>query len=206
MNVTAPGLPGVLLFEPDAFEDSRGYFQETWNRDRYAAAGLKARFVQDSLSFSKNGVLRGLHLQNPNGQGKLVSVLSGEVFDAIADVRRGSPAFGRWFGCVLSARNRLQMWIPPGFAHGFCVLSPSALFHYKCTRLYDPRSEIGIRWNDPAIGIPWPIKRPILSGKDLALPLLAEIPARRLPRWNPAEGGARGASPPRREGGGKAHA
>ncbi len=205
MNVTAPGLPGVLLFEPDAFEDSRGFFQETWNHARYAAAGLKARFVQDSLSFSRNGVLRGLHLQNPNAQGKLVSVLSGEVFDAVADVRRGSPSFGRWFGCVLSAQNQLQMWIPPGFAHGFCVLSQSALFHYKCTRLYDPRSEIGIRWNDPAIGIPWPIKRPILSKKDRALPLLAEIPARRLPRWRPAIS-PRVASRPRRTGPGDPHA
>lgn len=153
---------------------------ETWNRQRYLEAGLKLDFVQDNISLSRKGTLRGLHFQNPNGQGKLLQVLSGEVFDVAVDVRRDSPTFGRWHGLNLSSENKLQFYIPPGFAHGFAVLSETALFHYKCTDFYSPADEATLLWNDPDVGIKWPIAEPLLSEKDKkGLPLKA-LPPQKL--------------------------
>jgi dTDP-4-dehydrorhamnose 3,5-epimerase len=183
VKVTVMSLPEVLLIEPQRFGDARGYFLETFQEERYRAAGINLGFVQDNLSRSSRGILRGLHLQHPNGQGKLVYVLAGEVFDVAVDVRVGSPNFGKWTGAVLSAEDHRQLWIPPGFAHGFCVTSETALFTYKCTALYSVANELGVVWNDPAIGIPWPIVDPKLSAKDAALPKLADIDPARLPRY-----------------------
>jgi dTDP-4-dehydrorhamnose 3,5-epimerase len=176
-------LPEVLLVEPQRFGDTRGYFLETFHKERYREAGIKLDFVQDNLSRSSRGILRGLHLQHPNDQGKLVYVLAGEVFDVAVDVRVGSPNFGKWTGAVLSAEDHRQLWIPPGFLHGFCVTSDSALFTYKCTAPYSVADEVGVIWNDPAIGIPWPVVDPKLSAKDAALPQLAAIDPARLPRY-----------------------
>jgi len=186
MRVLETELPGVRVVEPKVFGDERGYFLETFQAARYGAAGLLEVVSQDNLSSSQSGVLRGLHLQNPNGQAKLVSVLAGEVFDVAVDVRLGSPQFGRWVGFPLSAENKRQVFIPEGFAHGFCVLSETALFAYKCSTPYDPDSEITLRWSDPAIGIVWPVAAPLLSPRDAAAPLLTEIPAERLPRYTTA--------------------
>jgi dTDP-4-dehydrorhamnose 3,5-epimerase len=183
MRVTRAPIPGVLVIEPRIFGDERGYFLETWSSQRYADAGLPGSFVQDNLSRSARGVLRGLHLQHPHGQGKLVQVIEGEVFDVAVDVRVGSPTFGRWVGYSLTGSTKRQLFIPEGFAHGFCVTSESALFFYKCTELYRPEAEIGVRWDDPAIGVEWPLITPILSAKDNAFPLLAEIPESKLPRY-----------------------
>lgn len=159
-------LPGVLLIEPQVYGDERGFFMETWSRRRYAELGITEPFVQDNLSFSRYGVLRGLHFQHPNDQGKLVYVLRGEVFDVAVDVRRGSPTFGRWTGITLSWGNKKQLYIPPGFAHGFCVTSDTALFAYKCTEFHHPPTEGSVAWDDPDIGIHWPISDPRLSPKD----------------------------------------
>jgi dTDP-4-dehydrorhamnose 3,5-epimerase len=183
VKVTAMSLPEVLLIEPDRFGDARGYFLETYREERYREAGVNLGFVQDNLSRSTRGILRGLHLQNPNGQGKLVYVLVGEVFDVAVDVRVGSPNFGKWTGAVLSAEDHRQLWIPPGFAHGFCVTSETALFAYKCTTPYSAANELGVIWNDPSIGIPWPVVEPKLSGKDAAMPKLADIDPAKLPRY-----------------------
>lgn len=177
-------LGGVLIIQRSVYQDSRGYFFETWHADRYAQAGLPERFVQSNVSRSAQGTLRGLHVQHPYAQGKLVQVLDGEVFDVAVDVRQGSPTFGQWVGQRLSADNHLQMYVPEGFAHGFCVLSASALVTYQCTDVYHPETEFGIAWNDPAIGISWPIAAPLLSKKDGALPPLRDVPAARLPRWS----------------------
>ena len=184
MKVTPMSLPEVLLIEPKKFGDDRGYFLETFHKGRYANTGIPLDFVQDNLSKSARGILRGLHLQHPNDQGKLVYVLAGEVFDAAVDVRVGSPTFGRWAGALLSADDHRQLWIPPGFAHGFCVTSENALFAYKCTALYSVTDEVAIAWNDPAIGITWPIAEPLLSPKDKSARLLADIDPARLPRYN----------------------
>jgi dTDP-4-dehydrorhamnose 3,5-epimerase len=180
MHVEATDLPGVLLIEPKAFGDARGFFLETWNARRYVEAGLPGTFVQDNVSFSQRGVLRGLHFQNPHAQGKLVYVLQGEVFDVAVDVRPDSPTFGRWVGVTLSGQDHRQIWIPPGFAHGFCVTSETALFAYKCTDYYCPECEGAILWNDPDIGIAWPIETPSLSAKDAAAPRLRDVPRERL--------------------------
>ena len=162
--------------------DARGFFLETWNRQRYLAAGFPdVDFVQDNHSRSRRGVLRGLHFQHPNGQGKLVYVLQGEVFDVAVDIRVGSPTFGRSVTALLSADNRRQFYIPAGFAHGFCVTSETALFAYKCTEYYDPKWEGSILWNDPALAIDWPAATPELSTKDAAAPILADFPRERLP-------------------------
>ncbi len=182
MNVIGTELDGVVIFEPKAFGDGRGYFLETWNQQRYRQAGLDVVFVQDNVSFSQKGVLRGLHYQHPQGQGKLVGVLVGEVFDVAVDIRVGSETFGRWIGRILSERNHRQMYIPPGFAHGFCVLSETAVFSYKCTDFYNAALEGGVAWNDPDVGIDWPISEPILSGKDAQYSRLGDIPQERLPR------------------------
>jgi dTDP-4-dehydrorhamnose 3,5-epimerase len=180
MKTTAGKLSGVLVFEPDVFGDRRGFFLETWNRARYAAAGLDADFVQDSLSFSAGGILRGLHFQNPNAQGKLVQVLQGEVFDVVVDLRRSSPTFGQWEGLALSAETKRQVYIPPGCAHGFAVVSTSALFHYKCTALNSPKDEVVLRWDDPELGIRWPLEKPQLSARDQQGLRLRDIPPDRL--------------------------
>lgn len=175
MKVTPQSIPEVLLIEPQVFGDARGFFKETFHAERYSAAGITLRFVQDNLSRSRKGILRGLHLQNPRPQGKLVSVLEGEVFDVAVDVRVGSPTFGKWVSAVLSGDNHHQLWVPPGFAHGFAVTSESAVFFYKCTDLYEPKSELGVAFDDPALGIPWPVKEPLLSEKDKKNLPLAQI-------------------------------
>ena len=185
MNVLETNLPGVLVFEPKVFGDERGFFMETWRADRYEEAGLPACFVQDNLSFSRRGVLRGLHFQNPDQQGKLVYVLQGEVYDVAVDIRVGSPTFGEWTAITLSSENKRQLYVPEGFAHGFLVTSSTALFAYKCTARYNAQAEASVLWNDPQIGIEWPVERPVLSEKDRAAPPLAQMPVEQLPRYAP---------------------
>jgi dTDP-4-dehydrorhamnose 3,5-epimerase len=174
MRAVPTELPGVLLVEPDVFADSRGFFLETYHSEKYGAVGI-GPFVQDNHSRSAGGTLRGLHLQLNRPQGKLVRVIEGEIFDVAVDVRRGSPTFGRWAAISLSAGNFRQCYIPPGFAHGFCVVTPIAQVEYKCTDLYDPASELGIAWNDPALGIAWPVRDPILSDRDRRNPTLHDV-------------------------------
>jgi dTDP-4-dehydrorhamnose 3,5-epimerase len=181
MNVITTDIEGVLILEPKVFGDGRGFFMETWNRQRYAAAGLDVDFVQDNVSSSSKGVLRGLHYQYPHPQGKLVQVLRGEVLDVAVDIRVGSPTFGRAVTCVLSEENHRQFYVPVGLAHGFCVLSETALFLYKCTDFYNPQMEGGVLWNDPDLAIDWPVESPILSEKDQKNSCLANIPKDRLP-------------------------
>lgn len=177
MNVIETSLPGVLIIEPRVFSDSRGIFMETYHAIKLAdSAGIDLPFPQDNQSSSGRGVLRGLHYQEPNPQGKLVRAVSGSVLDVAVDIRRGSPTFARWVGVELSAENRRQLWIPPGFAHGFCVIGESADVLYKCTALYEAENDRGILWSDPAIGIEWPVHDPVLSLKDAQLPLLEEAP------------------------------
>lgn len=175
MKVIATELPEVLILEPQLFGDQRGFFLECFQAERYAEAGISRPFVQDNMSRSGYGVLRGLHLQNPSTQGKLVSAMRGRVLDVAVDVRRGSPNFGRHVAVELSEENRRQLWVPRGFAHGFAVLSESADFFYKCDDLYSPKDEISVRWDDPAVGINWGLANPSLSAKDAAAPLLAEV-------------------------------
>ncbi len=183
MKVVQTTLSGVLLLEPVVRSDNRGQFCETWNEARYAAVGITGPFIQDNLSFSDGGVLRGLHLQWPCSQGKLIHVPFGAVYDVAVDVRVGSPTFGQWVGAVLDATTARQMWIPPGFAHGFAVQSASAVVQYKVTAPYAPSEEITIAWNDPRIGIAWPVAEPQLSPRDAAAPRLDDVLAR-LPRWS----------------------
>jgi dTDP-4-dehydrorhamnose 3,5-epimerase len=183
MKVKEASIDGLLIIEPSVFGDERGFFMESYSRDRYADAGIASEFVQDNVSLSARGILRGLHLQHPNDQGKLCSVLDGEVFDVAVDVRVGSPTFGRWEGVRLSSKNKRQFYVPPGFAHGFCVLSDRALFSYKCTDFYSAPSELGVAWNDPDIGIDWPIEAPQLSAKDATNPRLKDISAEDLPSY-----------------------
>lgn len=180
MNVIRCELDGLVLLEPKVFGDARGFFMETWNRRRYHEAGITTEFVQDNISVSRRGTLRGLHYQNPNPQGKLVSVMAGEVFDVAVDIRQGSTTFGKWHGVRLSSENKRQFFVPAGFAHGFVVLSETAMFHYKCTNYYSPKDEITIQWNDPEIGIDWQVREPILSEKDLRGIRLPEVPAAKL--------------------------
>lgn len=168
-------LAGVVLVEPDVFRDERGFFLETYHQEKYRDGGLPETFVQDNHSFSAHGVLRGLHAQLRRPQGKLVRAILGEIFDVAVDIRPESPTFGRWVGATLSGENLHQLYIPPGYAHGFCVLSETAHVQYKCTELYDRNDEIGIVWNDPEIGIEWPLKDPLLNPKDREAPRLAEI-------------------------------
>ncbi len=163
MTILTCDLPGLLIVEPKVMGDARGFFLELWHQQRYQEAGLEVGFVQDNLSRSRQGTLRGLHFQNPRAQGKLISVLEGEVFDVAVDLRRSSPTFGRWHGLRLSSDNHRQFFIPSGFAHGFQVLSETALFHYKCTAYYAPETELAVRWNDPDLAIQWPLPNPILS-------------------------------------------
>ena len=183
MKVHAGKIPGVRIVEPSVHGDERGFFMESYSRDRYAEAGIPGDFVQDNVSLSAKGILRGLHLQHPNAQGKLCFVLEGEVFDVAVDVRVGSPTFGQWEGVTLSSENKRQLYVPPGFAHGFCVLSERAMFSYKCSDFYAARSEIGVAWDDPEIGIEWPIQSPRLSDKDQQNRRLQDIPADTLPHY-----------------------
>ena len=181
MNVLETSLPGVLVLEPRVFGDDRGFLLESYNASRFAEHGLPTAFVQDNHSRSIRGVLRGLHFQRRNPQGKLVTVVRGAVWDVAVDVRAGSPTFGRWFGMRLDESSRQLLWIPPGFAHGFCVLSDVADLLYKCTALYDPGDDRGIRWDDPELAIEWPVAQPLLSSRDRALPTLVEA-REELPR------------------------
>ena len=183
MNVIKTKLPGVIVIEPDVYKDDRGFFLETWNQKRYEDAGIRVLFVQDNVSFSQKGILRGLHFQNPHSQGKLVQVLSGEVLDIAVDIRVGSPTFGQWIGELLSGENHKQMYIPGGFAHGYCVTSETALFSYKCTDFYNPATEHGIFWNDPDLDIDWPVEEPLLSPKDAGYSGLKDLPPETLPHF-----------------------
>lgn len=179
MNIIETAIPDLLIIEPNVFGDDRGFFMESWNADRFREQGLDLHFVQDNHSRSAKGVLRGLHFQNPNPQGKLVRVTSGRVWDVAVDLRRTSSHFGKWAGVELSAENKRMFWVPPGFAHGFLTLEDGTDFLYKCTGRYDPSSEHSLLWNDPSIGIDWPLDgiEPQLSGKDVAGKPLAEIEA-----------------------------
>jgi dTDP-4-dehydrorhamnose 3,5-epimerase len=181
MKVIETALPGALILEPQVFGDARGFFYESYNEAKYRAAGVDHRFVQSNVSRSARGVLRGLHYQWPNPQGKLVSVLEGEVYDVAVDIRRGSPTFGQSIGVMLTADNHRHFWVPEGFAHGFCVLSEFATFTYQCTALYDAKADAGIRWNDADLGIDWPLSAPLLSDKDGKTPLLKDVAPERLP-------------------------
>lgn len=175
MNVIKTPLEGVLVLEPKVFKDDRGMFLESFSLERYRAIGITEPFVQDNWSRSKKGTLRGMHFQNPRAQGKLVSVTHGAVFDVAVDIRKSSPTFGKWFGVELSEKNCRQFWIPPGFAHGFMALEDDSDFLYKCTEVYVPESDAGILWNDPDIGIEWPMNiTPLLSKKDAAAPRLRD--------------------------------
>lgn len=188
MNFIETDLPGVVIIEPKVFGDDRGYFFESFHAPRFAGHGIDIRIMQSNVSRSVRGVLRGLHYQWPRPQGKLVQVLEGEVYDVAVDIRRGSPTFGQWTACVLSAQNRRLFWIPEGFAHGFAVTSDSAVFCYHCTDVYVPEADAGVRWNDARLAIDWPIAQPVLSAKDAAAPLLADIPPERLPAFVPPGG------------------
>jgi dTDP-4-dehydrorhamnose 3,5-epimerase len=174
VNIVQTPLPGVLVIEPKVFKDDRGHFVESFQTERYAKAGIVGPFVQDNWSRSKKGTLRGLHFQNPRPQGKLVMVTRGAVFDVAVDIRKSSPTFGRWFGAELNEENCKQMWVPPGYAHGFAVLSDVADFLYKCTDVYVPEADGCVLWNDPDLGIQWPVNEPLLSKKDAAAPRLRD--------------------------------
>ena len=180
MKFQPTALAGVILVEPTVHSDARGFFLETYHQRKYAGGGIAETFVQDNHSRSQRGTLRGLHAQFRRPQGKLVRAVEGEIFDVAVDVRRGSPTFGRWVGEILTAENFRQLYVPPGFVHGFCVLSDSAQVEYKCTDFYDQADEYSVLWNDPEIGIEWPISDPLLSARDRAARRLAEV-ADRLP-------------------------
>jgi dTDP-4-dehydrorhamnose 3,5-epimerase len=183
VRVVPTDLPGVVVIEPAVHADGRGFFLETYHAGRYQQHGIEGPFVQDNHSRSAAGTVRGLHLQLRRPQGKLIRVIEGDVYDVAVDVRRGSPTFGRWVAVTLTADNFKQCYVPPGFAHGFCVVSPIAQVEYKCTDLYDPASEIGVAWNDPALAIPWPVREPILSRRDRHHPTLAQL-WEQLPVWH----------------------
>jgi dTDP-4-dehydrorhamnose 3,5-epimerase len=185
MKLIETDLPGCVVIEPQVFGDARGFFYESFNHDKLAAHGLAPQFVQGNVSSSARGVLRGLHYQWPKPQGKYVSVIEGEVWDVAVDIRRGSPHFGRWTAVVLSAENKRHFWIPEGFAHGFAVLSERAVFSYLCTNTYDAQADAGVRWDDPALAIDWPLSDPSLSAKDAVAPLLKDIAEDRLPVYAP---------------------
>ncbi|HKP67084.1 MAG TPA: dTDP-4-dehydrorhamnose 3,5-epimerase [Casimicrobiaceae bacterium] len=183
MRIIETSLPDCVVIEPAVHGDARGYFYESWNARAFAEAGLDLRFVQTNVSRSARGVVRGLHYQWPNPQGKLVSVVEGEVYDVAVDIRVGSPTFGHWVAAILSADNKRHFWIPEGFAHGFAVLSENATFFYQCTALYDRTTDAGIRWNDARIAIDWPIAQPVLSDKDQKTPFLDEVAREKLPAY-----------------------
>lgn len=181
MNIRPTELPGVFVVEPRVYHDSRGHFFEVWHQERFREAGLPSTFIQDNQSHSARRVLRGLHLQHPAAQAKLVRVVAGAIWDVAVDVRHGSPSFGRWVGVTLSDENRLQMFVPAGFAHGFVVTGDSATVSYKCDGPYSPGNELTVLWDDPELGIAWPVTDPVLSEKDRAGLRLRDIPADRLP-------------------------
>jgi dTDP-4-dehydrorhamnose 3,5-epimerase len=183
LKVIQADLPGCVVFEPRVFEDARGFFYEAFNHARLAELGLQPTFVQGNVSQSRCGVLRGLHYQWPNPQGKFISVQQGEIWDVAVDVRRGSPTFSRWTAVLLSDSNKRQMWIPEGFAHGYVVLSERAVVSYLCTASYDPEADSSIRWDDPQLAIDWPVGAPLLSDKDARAPLLGSVPEHRLPLY-----------------------
>jgi dTDP-4-dehydrorhamnose 3,5-epimerase len=183
VNVRETKLPGVIVLEPDVFGDERGYFLESWNSARYENSGIPGPFVQDNISLSGKGVLRGLHFQYPRPQGKLIHVISGEVLDVAVDIRLGSPTFGQWVSEVLSGENHRQMYVPTGFAHGYCVTSESAIFSYKCTDFYNPATENGIIWNDPDLDIDWQGTEFTISAKDAAYTRLKDIDHEKLPHF-----------------------
>lgn len=186
MIVQPLALPEVRLLTLDTHPDDRGQFMELWRADHYAKAGIDVSFVQDNLSVSARDVLRGLHFQHPEGQAKLITVLQGRVFDAVVDVRRGSPRFGQWVSAELDAETPQQLFVPPGFAHGFVALTDGVRFHYKCSQTYAPAHERSIRWDDPRLGIEWPVEAPRLSAKDAAAPTLNAVPASDLPLYRAA--------------------
>ncbi len=186
MRVIPADIPDVLLIEPDVFTDARGFFLETFHEERYAAYGMPGPFVQDNHSRSVQGTVRGLHLQVSRPQAKLIRVIHGEIFDVAVDVRVGSPSFGKWVGVRLTAETFRQYYIPPGFAHGFSVLSPIAEIEYKCTDIYDPAGQLGLLWNDPSLDIPWGVEAPVLSERDRANPTLAAV-MDRLPQYAPTK-------------------
>ena len=183
LKCTEKSLPGVLLIEPEVFKDDRGFFLEIYHLEKYLATGMDKPFVQDNHSHSCRGTLRGLHYQLKNPQGKLVYVIRGEIFDVAVDIRRGSSTFGQWTGTILSEKNKRQLFIPEGFAHGLCVISETADVVYKCTDLYAPGDEYGILWSDPVIGIDWPVENPLLSEKDAESPRLRDVPEELLPKF-----------------------
>jgi dTDP-4-dehydrorhamnose 3,5-epimerase len=181
MKAKTAAFQKVLVVEPDAFPDKRGYFMETYHQEKYQQLGITKDFVQDNLSYSGRGTLRGLHYQHPHGQAKLVQVIRGEIVDAVVEIRWGSPTFGKWMAVNLSDENKRQLYVPEGFAHGFCVLSDTALVYYKCNDFYAPDSEGGILWCDPSVGINWPISDPLLSDKARTYPCLNDVRISRLP-------------------------
>ena len=183
MKLIETGIPGLVVVEPEVYGDSRGFFMETWNSDRYGACGLPDRFVQSNISRSAAGVIRGLHYQHPCAQGKLVSVLEGRVYDVAVDIRSDSPTFRQWAGVELSAANHRQLYLPEGFAHGFCVLGDSALLSYLCTTQFNAEYDAAIAWNDPDIGIEWPIEHQSLSERDRKAPRLRDVPVDCLPHF-----------------------
>lgn len=176
MKYQHTSLPGVLLIERKYVEDERGFFTESWREDFYASAGIGPKFFQDNFALSKYGVLRGMHAQYPYTQGKLVSVMVGAVWDVVVDIRKTSPTFGKWFGITLSAGDSGQLWIPPGCAHGFVSLTENSLFHYKSTEPYSKASQVGFRWDDPEVGIDWPVNKPLLSDRDANAPEFSSLP------------------------------
>ncbi len=185
MKVINTSLPEVKIIEPKVFADERGFFLETWQKQRYVDAGIceTSTFVQDNLSYSKKNVVRGLHYQYENTQAKLIYVLQGSVFDVAVDIRRGSANFGKWTGVELTSENKRQLYVPKGFAHGFCVTSETVLFAYKCTDIYNPQCELSIKWDDPDIGIEWPVSSPVLSDKDIAAKPLADVEPEYLAKY-----------------------
>jgi dTDP-4-dehydrorhamnose 3,5-epimerase len=187
MKVLTSSLDGVCIIEPAVYADARGFFTETYNRERYRAAGFGQPFVQDNLSFSVRGTIRGLHYQHPHDQAKLVMAVKGQIYDVAVDIRRGSPRFGQWVGVRLSEDNKRQIFIPEGFAHGFCVLSETAIMTYKCTDFYHPGSEKGIIWSDPDLGIDWPVRDPLISDKDRRYGCLKDLLAESLPAFQEAK-------------------
>lgn len=174
MNFLPGGLPGLIVVEPRVFRDDRGFFLEPYHAPRYKAGGVTVDFVQDNHSFSTQGVLRGLHFQKSPGQAKLIRCARGRIWDVAVDIRPGSETFGKWWGLELDSESHRQLFIPAGFAHGFCVLSPEAEVMYKCSSVYDPVTEAGIAWNDPQVGVQWPVKDPVVSQRDIDAPTLAQ--------------------------------
>ncbi len=183
VKFTKTSIPGVLLVEPDVFKDDRGFFMETYHQKKYAKEGIGKVFVQDNYSYSQKGVIRGLHYQLRHPQEKLVYAITGEIFDVAVDIRHGSSTFGKWVGSILSAENKRQIFMPEGFAHGFCVLSETANVLYKCTDFYSPGDEFGILWSDTSINIDWPVEEPILSSKDSQNPGLKDVSRDLLPNY-----------------------